>query len=81
MASTLVQASQRLHKGDLQFDENWLPSLREKENAKEASNAKKMQEVTAGGEFLNPLNFLATFDKVRVLTVWITIFLALESPR
>lgn len=63
VASTLVQTSQRLQKGDLKFDENWLPSLREKEDAKEAANAKKMVEVKAGGNFLNPLNFLGTFDK------------------
>ncbi|ULT95869.1 hypothetical protein L3Y34_004497 [Caenorhabditis briggsae] len=61
VATSLVQVANALGSNHSKPSE-WVKTLREKDNEKEAANAKKMEQKMTNG-FLNPLNFLKTLDQ------------------
>uniref|UniRef100_A0A8R1HQW9 2-hydroxyacyl-CoA lyase 2 n=1 Tax=Caenorhabditis japonica TaxID=281687 RepID=A0A8R1HQW9_CAEJA len=61
VATTLVQVGSFLAAGYSKPVE-WVNDLRQRDNEKEAANAKKMEQKLNNG-FLNPLNFLRTLDQ------------------
>ncbi|CAJ0584858.1 unnamed protein product, partial [Mesorhabditis spiculigera] len=60
VASTLVDVAKQV-KGKLTKRADWIDTLRQKDNEKEAANAKKALDKAVGG--VNPLSFLTAFDK------------------
>lgn len=61
VATSLVQVANALGSNHSKPTE-WVKTLREKDDEKEAANAKKMEQKLSNG-FLNPLNFLKTLDQ------------------
>ncbi|CAI4224413.1 unnamed protein product [Auanema sp. JU1783] len=61
VATVLVKVAKDVKESGYVVPSDWISFLREKEDSKELANRKKMDETVKGG--LNPLKFLAEFDK------------------